>query len=107
MMIGPHTAWICPDCVKVLEQGTIAAGVEQQGSLALIEPGSLVTMGFRDPDDHHTDCDLRVSVMCGDHGYDCNVSCEDWDECPDRCHGCGAAPGPRKAATVWPAPVTA
>ena len=65
-------------------------------------------MGFRDPDDHHRDCDLRNSVMCGDHGYDCNVSCEQWDACPYECHGCGEAAGQTSyAVTLWPAPVMA
>jgi hypothetical protein len=96
-MTGTHTIWICADCEALVANGGVPIAVD------LTSEGALVTLGFRDPDDHHMDCDFRNSQACGDHGYDCNVSCEQWDECPDNCHGCGAKPGARVAATVWPA----
>ena len=101
-MTATHTIWICSTCVKQLNEAVIPAAAGES-QLERLEAGALVTIGFRDVEDHHTDCDLRVSVSCGDHGYDCNVSCEQWDDCPFDCHGCGAESGERTAATVWPA----
>lgn len=106
-MCETKTIWICPDCKLKLTDDAVA-GELVQPTLECIEAGALVTIGFRDVDDHHRDCDLRNSAAGGHHDYDCNVSCEEWDGCPYDCAGCGEGAGRTSyAATLWPAPVTA
>jgi hypothetical protein len=115
-MTETRTIWICPDCVAKLN-----AEVRPQATLELTGPGSLVTVGFRNPDDHHRDCDYRNSVAASETDrtfgvpegeqatdvHDCNVACEEWDGCPYDCGGCGEGAGRTSyAATVWPAPVS-
>jgi hypothetical protein len=113
------TIWICHDCVEIVKEGGVPI-VAVQGAVPRIAPGSLITLGFRDADDHHTDCDLRNSVAAvetdqlfgvpnGEQAndlHDCNASCEEWDTYPYDCHTCGEGADchGRYAATLWPAP---
>jgi hypothetical protein len=59
-----------------------------------------VSMGLF-ADEHHEDCDYRVSQACGDEGYDCNLNCETEDFSMSWCEGCGSQlGGSRHAMTV-------
>jgi hypothetical protein len=111
------TIWICPDCVEIVREGGVPSDATR-GPLPRIATGSLLTLGFREADDHHVDCDMRNShaavetdrtfgVPEGEQTnelHDCNLSCEEWDTCPYDCHTCGAAADRhgRHAATLWP-----